>query len=152
LFARFQPKAFHGMVLRVIEDLRVSTNSHERARSYHFHGMVKCEVVNEPKYCGKTILEGEPCDVSFRDDIADASVAESRKKRSARNRLVNNSECDNVDDDDGDEDNIPLVELVKRKKLQKQTARRALLNTTAAAAAVPPQTIITRRRSPRKSR
>jgi hypothetical protein len=126
LFPRYQPKLFNGMVLRVVDDLRVSNNTHERARSYHFHGIVKCEVVNETRYCGESIINGLPCDVSFRESSDDDSSAKKGKaiasKRSARKRSI---ECTTPDDnkEEDDEDNIPLLEMVRRKKAKKRKTR-----------------------------
>jgi hypothetical protein len=133
LFPRFPPKLFEGMVLRVVEDLRVSRNTHERARSHHFHGIVKCEVVNDDRYSGRDILDGEPCDVSFRNSDSDSdSNAKQQKsaaqKRLARKRRVTNSDVDNDDDDSNLDDNIPLTEIARRKKAQKSRARTRELN------------------------
>ena len=75
LLAQHSPTRFNGLVLRIKNDLRISLNSHERARSKYFSGVLNCEIVRDnPKYNGQCILLGDACNVSTYNYINTSSL------------------------------------------------------------------------------
>jgi hypothetical protein len=82
LFKKHGANKFDSLFLRVVDDLRTSPNSADRARSHRNHGMVTCAIIhNNNRYTGKKPLDGVPCirssSESDGDDISDEESKQS---------------------------------------------------------------------------
>lgn len=76
VFVKKPDRYYDSVVLQVVEDLRISENRTERARSNRNYGMLFCKVVtNNPHYCGRNIFQGEAFDMS--EIVVDKPIDES---------------------------------------------------------------------------
>lgn len=69
VFVKKPLKYFDHVVLRVVEDLRVSENKTERARSHRNYGVLYCKIIHEDeRYIGKRVFDGESFDMTQEEE------------------------------------------------------------------------------------
>lgn len=83
VFVKKPDRYFDQVVLQVIDDLRISENRTERARSNRNYGMLFCKVVSDnPNYSGRNIFDGEAFDMS--EIVVDKPIDEVFKSATPR--------------------------------------------------------------------
>ena len=114
MFAKHDPKWFDLLFLRVVHDYRDSDSSHERSRSYCWHGLILCEIIKDNnRYNGRNPFDGESCDVSVNNhnnvlyDIEQmdmtAKIPNNKKRKKGEKRVKKRWETDSTTTEEQEE-------------------------------------------------